>query len=54
MKDDGIFPTGSAKERAVVRSALRRVDSGDDGGSRDEPLKVEMKFEQVSVPKTNA
>lgn len=43
------FPTGSARERAVFKSALKRVNSGDNGDSREEPLKVEMKFEQVKA-----
>uniref|UniRef100_A0A8C4H057 protein-glutamine gamma-glutamyltransferase n=1 Tax=Dicentrarchus labrax TaxID=13489 RepID=A0A8C4H057_DICLA len=40
---------GSANERAVFRRALNRVNSGDGQGdeSREEPLKVEMKFKQV-------
>ncbi|XP_070785728.1 protein-glutamine gamma-glutamyltransferase 2-like [Enoplosus armatus] len=39
---------GTTKERAVFRRALNRVNSGDDqeGDSREELLKVEMKFEE--------
>lgn len=44
-----IFPTGSTKERAVVRHALNRLNSGDDGDRREEPVNVEMKFDEVKT-----
>lgn len=42
----GIFPTGSERERAIFRSALRRVNAGDSG---EERLNVEMEFEEVET-----
>ncbi len=46
-----ILPTGSSKERAVFNRALNRVNSGGDqeGDSREEPLKMVMKFEEVKT-----
>ena len=46
-----LFHTGSTKERAIFRRALNRLNSGGDqeGDTRDEPLKLEMKFEEVKL-----
>lgn len=49
----GIFPTGSARERAVFRRALNRASSEDDkeADSKEEPPRVEMKMEEVKTKK---
>nr|XP_046236054.1 protein-glutamine gamma-glutamyltransferase E-like isoform X2 [Scatophagus argus] len=39
---------GSANEREVFRRALHKVNSGDDGDNGEEPLKMEIKFEEAA------